>query len=791
MNLKINKKYTRSFLGATNRYVFWSLLIGITVIFTIILCPNLVIKNYSYNIGDIVERDIKAPKDFFIENRDATQESRRQAVEAVLTVYDHDTILAHTLSRRINEAFADLRRLFEFESASTGTSDKKAPLHDRILQMKDKFEEKMGISVSNGAYKILEDEKFSQNISNLIGKILKQILDHGIVANRETLLKEYEKGIILRSVQTKKEETVLDLKRFYGPDQAKTMVRIIGRPILKDINYILQSLIVDFSQRLLPPNITLNRNETEERKKMAAKEIKPVLYKIKAGEMLLREGERVSKLQLLKLNAMKTQTQNKPLEAKSIGTGMVILCLLLTTYITHIKDNQIFERHYNKNLLFISSILLTFFIITKISASLFISMAPNVPFSISTSSMFFSIPVASGAMTICLFMGLEIATAFAVLMAICALLIFEINFGIFIYFLLSSILAAYWLQHCRERKVFIKAGLKLGLFNMLLATIVDIYMADFLGFKLFWDWAFAFMGGMGAGIVTAGIVPLVEIAFNYTTDIKLLELANLDQPILRRLMIEAPGTYNHSVVIGTMVEAAASEIGANPLLARVCGYYHDIGKIKKPLYFIENQRDGINRHNKLAPSMSSLILTAHVKEGVDIAQKNKLGESIIDAIQQHHGTSLISFFYEKAKQLKGDDTVKTDDFRYPGPKPQTKEVGLVMLADVIEAASRTLENPTPSKIQGLVQNLINKVFSDGQLDECELTLKDLHKIAKSFDKILNGIYHHRIEYPDNIAVINGKAKNGSPDRQQTKQAQNIAGKNTPKSQGHLKRLGLS
>lgn len=354
------------------------------------------------------------------------------------------------------------------------------------------------------------------------------------------------------------------------------------------------------------------------------------------------------------------------------------------------------------------------------------------------------------------------------------------------------------MQNCRERKVFIKAGLKLGLLNVILVTVIDVYIGGSTIFTLMWDWGFAFFGGIGAGIVTAGIAPLVEIAFDFTTDIKLLELANLDQPILRRLMLEAPGTYHHSVIVGTMVEAAASEIGANPSLAKVCGYFHDIGKIKKPLYFIENQADGVNRHDKLAPSMSSLILIAHIKDGVEIAKQNKLGHAIIETIRQSHGTSLIRFFYEKATRLKGENGVNMDDFRYPGPRPQTREAGLVMLADAVEAASRTLSNPTPTRIKGLVQNLINRIFSDGQLDNCELTLKDLHNIAKSFNKILNGIYHHRIEYPEKQFLTNGKqlltngmGKNGSFDRQQAKETQDIDDNNSTKNQRHLKRLGLS
>jgi len=327
--------------------------------------------------------------------------------------------------------------------------------------------------------------------------------------------------------------------------------------------------------------------------------------------------------------------------------------------------------------------------------------------------------------------------------------------------------------------------------TVVLTSAINIYMADLAGLKLLWDAGVGFLGGIGAGILTAGIVPLVESTFRYRTDITLLELANLERPILKRLMLEAPGTYHHSVIVGSMVEAAASAIGANPMLARVCGYYHDIGKLKQPLYFIENQRRIRNPHDKLAPSMSSLILISHIKNGVELARDNKLGQEIIDTIRQHHGTSLISYFFDKAKQRKGENNVEIDDYCYPGPKPQTKEAGLVMLADVVEAASRTLENPTPSRIQGLVQNLINKIFSDGQLDNCELTLKDLDNIAKSFNQRLYGIYHHRVEYADSPATNNGKVKHGGSDQQQTKPAQDPAREDPNQSTGRLRRLGIS
>jgi cyclic-di-AMP phosphodiesterase PgpH len=427
----------------------------------------------------------------------------------------------------------------------------------------------------------------------------------------------------------------------------------------------------------------------------------------------------------------------------------------------------------------------------KFQASIVDTLPRNLTYSLSSTSIVYGIPIASGAMVICLFMGVEIAVAFALLISVCVTVIFNNQFDLFTYYFLSSAMGAYWVRHCRERKVFAMAGLQLALLNMLLTSCIGLVHGDLLSLAFLWNLTFAILGGVGAGILTSGLAPLFETLFGYATDITLLELANLERPILRRLMLEAPGTYHHSMIVGSLVEAAASDIGANPLLAKVCGYYHDIGKVKKPLYFIENQSNAKNLHDKLAPSMSRRILIAHVKEGVEMAGEYKLPHVVRAAIEQHHGTSLIRYFFDKAVRLQGEKSVKADDYRYPGPNPQTREAGLVMLADVVEAASRTLDNPTPARIQGLVQNLINKIFSDGQLNDCELTLKDLHSIAKSFNKILNGIHHHRVEYAESSAKGNGKSKNGSSDQQQTKEKKDSHRESTENGSGHLKRLGLS
>jgi hypothetical protein len=317
-----------------------------------------------------------------------------------------------------------------------------------------------------------------------------------------------------------------------------------------------------------------------------------------------------------------------------------------------------------------------------------------------------------------------------------------------IYSLLGCIIGAHGVRHCDNRSIVFTAGLKVSVVNVAMAVSFQLLGQNLFSLQSVYIIAFAFAGGIVAAVLATGAIPLLENLFHYTTDIKLLELTNLNSPILRELMVRAPGTYHHSVVVGNLVESAAEAINANPLLARVAAYYHDIGKISKAQYFIENQSGGENRHDKLSPSMSALILIAHVKEGSELAKQHRLGQSIAEIIRQSHGTALIKYFYQRAvEQAPPGHVVDEHEFRYPGPKPQTREAGLVLLADAVEAASRTLVDSSPARIQGLVQKIINNIFIDGQLDECELTLKNLHEIAWSFNQILAGIHHHRIDYP--------------------------------------------
>ena len=257
------------------------------------------------------------------------------------------------------------------------------------------------------------------------------------------------------------------------------------------------------------------------------------------------------------------------------------------------------------------------------------------------------------------------------------------------------------------------------------------------------------INGVGSAVVVTALLPIIEHIFNVTTGISLLELTDQSHPILRRLSLEAPGTYHHSLILGNLAEAAGEAIGANSLLLRVGAYFHDIGKIMKPEYFIENEGMQGSMHANLSPTMSTLVITAHTKDGVDLAREGGIPAAIIDLIQQHHGTSLVEFFYRQALE-DSPDKERVDEalFRHPGPKPQTREAGVLMLADSVESASRALPDPTPSRIARQVHEIINRKLVDGQLDECDLTLAEVHKIERSLTRSLTSVFHGRIKYPE-------------------------------------------
>jgi putative nucleotidyltransferase with HDIG domain len=347
-------------------------------------------------------------------------------------------------------------------------------------------------------------------------------------------------------------------------------------------------------------------------------------------------------------------------------------------------------------------------------------------------------------LTTLLFADLEISLLMTIACSVSVASISNSFFAISALFLISGLLSSLLVQGARKRTTVIKSGFIIGIAQV----------ATLLFLERFWfgepvRYLILFLNGVLTSIIALGVLPIFEHLFKTVTNISLLELADSHQPLLQRMILEAPGTYHHSLIVGNLSDAACKAVSANGLLARVGAYYHDIGKIEKAEYFSENQIISQNKHDMLSADMSKLIIMNHVREGVELGKKYRINPTLIEFIQQHHGNSLVYYFYRRAiETLEDDNSIKEEGFRYPGPKPATKEAAIVLLADSVEAATRALKDPTPIKIEEVVHKVINNKFIDGQLDECDLKLKDIEKIAAVFIRILGGIYHSRVPYGD-------------------------------------------
>ena len=720
----------------------WLILVLSSFILTILLTPQVRFQHPAYKLGDIADSKIKADRDLLVENRAATAQKRLEASNEIASIYDFDSEAASQILANLANAFAMMKEI----GAGKISVPSKEP-RDGLGPIKKYFESTVGVSLSTEEFQILHQNKFSPAIAARIGDLITTSYHNRIITNVTFLQQEKDKGIIIRDVrnQTESELTSLSTIRHIRDVEA-AMTRMADRNRERggtDINKVVLSLAV----KLIRPNLMFNRDATESKKLGASKDVKPVLSKVQKNEMLVREGEKITPAVLDKLEAHYLLKGDNRLSKYLIFTGMFFTIAFLGI-ILYYYGNKLLKND-KVDLLFLSVVTVGQIIIVR--AGIFIAGAiteafPALPYE----AFIYPIPFSAATMLVSLLINRNLAFILSIILSLMVAFLFDGRLALFIYSFLGSAVASYCIVDCKKRTAFLKVGLFLGLINMGAIFFVGLIYENVFRLHTLISLGTGFLGGIVSGILVAGVAPLMEFLFRYTTDIKLLELANLNQPIFQKMLMEAPGTYHHSIIVASMVEAAAESIGANSLLAKVSAYYHDLGKMKKPQYFIENQFNSENKHNKLSPKMSSLVIISHIKDGYELALKLKVGKEIANIIKEHHGTGLVSYFYEKAKRDK-DPSIRSlleSDFRYPGPKPQTREAGLVLLGDVLEASSRTLTNPTPSRIKTLVRERIDGVLSDGQLDECELTLHDLNKIAENFTMILNGIFHQRIDYPD-------------------------------------------
>jgi putative nucleotidyltransferase with HDIG domain len=786
-----------------------ALLLCLSLLLALILSPRISEPMRKYRVGDIARENVKAIGEFLVEDVETTARKEQELIRRMPPVFDLQAQLGDQVQQRFQKAMAYMQQVSQEAvpspapppaevKANAKANAKAKPQavpktkangefkvpYKVLLEHKPEFDRILGVTIPEPAFHLLAKDGFSPYLEAMVSQVLGQFFHQGVVSSR-TVLQPEPREILLRRLPSRKEALEHPPYSFIALDNGRHATARYCRDMAVGVSPALRWLVCDLTQALLVPNVSPNWAETHERQQARLQELKPVYFKVKRGEMLVREGERITPLTLVKLQAQSKIYPRSRGVLIFLGLFLSFAVLLGVSY----QLGRIALRPFPnrvRDLTFFGVLLLASTLMSKGLLGLGDNLSRNL--SLVGQNLVYVLPLGLASVLAAMFLGLETGVGMAFIGATFTAFLVEKPFPLFIYFVIAGLVGVWGVKTCRHRGALIKTGLLIGVANMVLVGAFKFLEFPFTSPDLLVGEGLALGGGVLTGILALGLTPIMEWLFNYSSNIRLLELLNLDQPMLKELMLIAPGTYHHAMVVGQMVEAAAETIGANPMLAKAAAYYHDIGKIKKPAYFVENQGSGDNKHEKLAPSMSSLILISHVKDGVELARKHRLGERIMNIIRQHHGTGMITYFYHKAKkQAASPNQVKLEDYRYPGPRPQTKEAGLVLLADQVEAASRSLTDATPARIKGLVQKIIDDVFTDGQLDECELTLKDLHHIARSFNKILSGIFHQRIQYPQ---VVDKKKAHEDLDKQPPKKNGPKSGEAQEKGRESPKRLGM-
>ena len=499
----------------------------------------------------------------------------------------------------------------------------------------------------------------------------------------------------------------------------------------------LTELVASFAE----PNLSLNLSATNLNKSQMMEAIPTVDRAFKAGEVIISRNTRTDSWHITALEAM-TQKRIETGEEGSFWQLLVPYLGRMAFVIFTLASLAVFFAYYKRGLVFTNQKFTALILVL----GLHIVFVYLIDYRLNQS--IFLIPFAIGAILITVLFDLETGIITALAISLVIGIIQNFNFSTSLICFLSSTTASLSVQTVHKRSDFYRSMLYL-----LVMYILTTYLMEALKFShsehIVEQLGFGVINSILSPILAMGILPIFETMFNITTDLTLLELSDMNHPLLRRLALEAPGTYHHSIVVGNLCEKAAEAIGANPLLARVGTYYHDIGKMEIPEYFVENASGNKSKHDSISPHMSALIIGSHVKKGLELAESEDLPEVIKHFIAEHHGTTLMNFFYFKAQELAEEtgEEVPENEYRYPGPKPHLKETAILMIADSVEAASRTLDDPKPSRIRNLVRKLINEKFSSGQLSDSPLTMRDLSIMEDAFTQMLLGIFHKRIDYP--------------------------------------------
>ncbi len=687
-----------------------------------------------YVAGQVAETDVIADRDILVEDVQATKARRKQVQLLQPPVYDLSLEPFTAFQNRIVEILRNLNNGVDYHAGHDG------PVHRLV-------------------------EELTPAVAD---EILPQIRDHmaeGLVGDIRSARVE-RSGVIVRNLDTSTEMLRPDVASL--PDVQSYLAEISAQiRQVSSLNPQSRRAINILLSATMPSSLTLNRESTQKRSNAVMSMVEPVYYQIQKGEIVLRKGERVSREQQIKLQTL-YKSASDPMRW-DIAAGAFLCSLVLSIGFFVAPSGKPGTPLRCKDMLLISLLLLLFSVGAK---AVYVLGMRNDSLTF-MSSLAVGYPVAGAVGLVAMVFAARRYCTMALLLSFFTMLMFQAQFSLFLLHFLGGMLATWLVTNAQSRQDVVWSIVPLTIGQSIIwfgATLLAHSAPGVMPMQLL----AVFINSVLSLILLFAVSPVLEISFGYSTRFRLMELMSLEQPLMQELMVTVPGTYHHSLVVANMVEAGAKAIGANSLLCKVAALYHDVGKLSYPEYFIENQFGGPNKHDKLAPSMSALILLSHVKKGTELAERYKLGQDIADIISQHHGTRLIRYFYQKA--LNQGEKPRESDFSYLGPRPQTKEAAILMLADSVEASSRTLSDPTPARIKSHIDTIIKGIFSEGQLDESELTFKDLHFLSENFLRILTGIFHQRIAYPDariDAAKADGKTngKNGNGNGAGAAQAQ--------------------
>lgn len=659
-------------------------------------------RKYKLTLGMASGFDIRAPRD--IENTMKTEELALERVKEIPPV------------------------IKEVETANTQMQGNIYDFFDTLDSLRVKIIPAMEAGTETDVAKLLEQENVS-SVNPILSKMPAELQNYLFRRDAQAEIKQL-KELLIKQIMPQLFATVIT-----EDNLPEILDDFLLRIEEKTSSLEMQQVAKHILSGILIPNSMIDEQETEKQKKEFIESYKfenPVM--IYKNERFIRKEDIITadKLDVMRRLGLLDE-QNGPDYLFLISVFFVLLMLwtILALFMRYFA-RKTFENK-NELLLIASVIVLTVFL--AFMAKEFI------PEYSSYITLGFIAPV-----LIVIFLNVQMAIIVNLVITLSVSLFFRDNLTFLIMFVISGTIASFIAANANQRRKISLSGFVIGAVNILVVACIGI-MEKKEWTSILYEGGVAFIGGILSVILAIGILPFFEGIFNLITPLKLLELADPNHPLLKRLLMEAPGTYHHSLMVGNLAEAAVRQIGGNALLARVGAYFHDVGKLKRPNFFKENQMSE-NPHDRITPNLSTLVITSHTKDGEQLAIKHKLPKAIRDIIVQHHGSTLVAYFYHKAKQVEKGIEVKESNFRYEGPKPQSREAAVVLLADSVEAAVRSLPDKTKGKIEGLIRKIIKDKLDDGQLDNCDLTLKDMNEIANAFMTVLSGFFHERTEYPD-------------------------------------------